>query len=87
MNALLLGPAISFLTSTAVYYWQIYAPVIAAIEGLLNLNNNTAGHFDADRIKEIVEVFQEMILKIKTSTSYGRTNHVGWNIQLLKKID
>ena len=63
VNAMIVGPTITFLTSVAVYYWQVYAPVIATIEGLLNLNNATAGQFDADKIKMYVEVFQEMIFK------------------------
>ena len=58
----MIGPAISFITSTAVYYWQVYAPIISAIEGLLSLSNTT-NDFDADRIKEMVEVFQEKILQ------------------------
>ena len=61
----MIGPAISFITSTAVYYWQVYAPIISAIEGLLSLSNTT-NDFDADRIKEMVEVFQETIFKIPT---------------------
>ena len=59
----MIGPAISFITSTAVYYWQVYAPIISAIEGLLSLSNKT-NDFDADRIKEMVEVFQEKIFQI-----------------------
>ena len=57
----MIGPLITFITETAVYYWQVYAPMIGAIEGLLNLNNATANHFDADYIKQIVTVFQERI--------------------------
>ena len=63
VNAIIVGPTITFITSVAVYYWQVYAPVIGAIEVLLNLNNATAGNFDADKIKLYVEVFQEMIFK------------------------
>ena len=63
VNAIMIGPLITFVTETAVYYWQVYAPMIGAIEGLLNLNNATANHFDADYIKEIVTVFQERISK------------------------
>ena len=61
----MIGPLITFVTETAVYYWQVYAPMIGAIEGLLNLNNATANHFDADYIKEIVTVFQERISNSK----------------------
>ena len=72
MNAIVVGPTITMITGVAVYYWQVYAPVIGAMEMLLNLNNETAGHFDADKIKTYVEVFQEMIFKDLTETPTHR---------------
>ena len=70
VNAIMIGPAISFITSTAVYYWQVYAPIISAIEGLLSLSNTT-NDFDADRIKEMVEVFQEKIFQNSNRQAIG----------------
>ena len=57
-NAIIIGPLITSITSSLVYYWQLYAPIITTIEGLFNLVSST-NNFDAERIKGIVEIFQE----------------------------
>ena len=59
VNAIVIGPKISYITSVAVYYWQLYTPIIGTIEELLNQTNATnTSNFDAEKIKEIVEVVQ-----------------------------
>ena len=57
-NAIIIGPLITSITSSLVYYWQLYAPIITTIEGLFNLVSST-NNFDVERIKSIVEIFQE----------------------------
>ena len=59
-----MGPGIDYIAQVAVYYWQIYAPAIAVFDVLISNRNSTINNFDAERIKGIVEVFQESALPI-----------------------
>ena len=54
-----LGPGIDYIAQVAVYYWQVYAPAIAVFDLIISNSNTTINNFDAERIKGIVQVFQE----------------------------
>ena len=58
----IMGPIVDQIARVAVYYWQVYAPAIAVFDVLISNSNATINNFDAERIKGIVQVFQESIL-------------------------
>ena len=59
-----MGPGIDYIAQVAVYYWQIYAPAIAVFDVLISNTNSTINNFDAERIKGIVQVFQDSAIPI-----------------------
>ena len=59
-----MGPGIDYIAQVAVYYWQIYAPAIAVFDVLISNTNSAINNFDAERIKGIVQVFQDGAIPI-----------------------